>query len=92
MKVIGVEESKGIYEKGGNNYPYHNFKLHGTEQLNTSRGVGQSAKTVSVKIGIICELFEKETVTLKDVSALVSKDVRFFYNEYKKVEYVQIVQ
>jgi hypothetical protein len=87
MVIIGVEEKQGVYE--GN--AYHNAVFHGTVPIEHENGVGLKPKSVKVKFGVLSQNFGK-ALTTKEILSFVGKQLNFFYDEYKNVIVVQVVE
>lgn len=85
MKIFGVEQKEGIYE--GN--AYNNIHFHGTEPFSNINSAGEKAKEVKVKHRVLSSNFGKE-LNLKDIQALVGKELSFYYNEHGSVTVVQL--
>lgn len=85
MTIIGIEESKGIYESNA----YHNIIIHSTENISTDKGIGLKAKTEKVKYKVLVESLGKELAT-KEIYALLGKAVKCHYDNFKNVSLVQI--
>ena len=87
MKIIGVNESVGVYEGS----PYDNAVFHGTEAYEQGKGTGLKSHKVKVKQKILTELYGKR-LPEKELAAFIGKEVEFFYDEYKNVAFLQVIE
>ncbi|MCL2004085.1 MAG: hypothetical protein FWG72_08805 [Oscillospiraceae bacterium] len=85
MKIIGIEEKEGVYEGTA----YHNIHFHGTEPFSNDKSAGLKTKEIKVKHKILSENFGK-ALTTKEILTFVGKEVAFYYDEYKNVNFVQV--
>lgn len=87
MKIIGIEEKIGEFD----NKPYHNVNFHCAEEFNNERSNGLRVSTTKVKYDALTESFDR-TLTTSEILSLVGQDVDFYYDKYKNVSIVNIIE
>jgi len=87
MKIIGVEDSKGVFE----NRPYHNVNFYGTIPVNSNKGAGLKPKKVKVKLSVLSESFGR-MMEVKDIITFMGAELDFDYDEYQNVKRVHVVE
>lgn len=87
MKVHGLKVTQGESEFRGKIYPYHNVVIFGTEEITSSDGVGLSSEKESVQYNRFCEIMGINEVTAEIFDYLIGKNLAFFYDKYRKVNY-----
>lgn len=87
MKIIGIEETSGEFD----NRPYHNVNFHCAEEFNNEKSKGLRVSTTKVKYNVLTESFDKE-LTTAEILSLVGQDVDFYYDKYKNVTIVNVIE
>lgn len=87
MKIIGIEEKIGEFD----NKSYHNVNFHCAEEFNNERSNGLRVSTTKVKYDALTESFDR-TLTTSEILSLVGQDVDFYYDKYKNVSIVNIIE
>lgn len=81
LNVVGVLESKGVYE----GYPYDNVLLHCAKEIVEGKGYGSFTEVVKVKRNLF------SNVVLANLEVLVGKKVSVAYDKAGKVEEVEVL-
>lgn len=87
MKIIGIEETSGEFD----NRLYHNVNFHCAEEFKTEKSKGLRVSTTKVKYNALTESFDKE-LTTAEILSLVGQDVDFYYDKYKNVTIVNVIE
>lgn len=87
MKIIGIEEKIGEFD----NRPYHNVNFHCAEEFNNEKSNGLRVSTTKVKYDTLTESFDK-ALTTAEILSLVGQDVDFYYDKYKNVTIVNVIE
>lgn len=87
MKIIGIEEKIGEFD----NRPYHNVNFHCAEELNDENSKGLKVSIAKVKYDALTNSFDK-ALTTAEIKSLVGQDVEFYYDKYKNVTIVNVIE
>lgn len=87
MKIIGIEEKIGEYE----DRPYHNVNFHCAEEFDNEKSKGLRVSTTKVKYDTLTECFNK-ALTTAEILSFVGQDVDFYYDKYKNVTIVNLIE
>jgi hypothetical protein len=85
MKVTGISERIGTYE----GFEYHNFMFYGTNPIKPGKGFGEETEVAKVKFAVLKETFGHD-LTADSVYALIGREVKFGYNQFKDVEFISV--
>lgn len=83
--VVGVSEKKGTF----NGNDYHNVYIHVNREKEDVIGV--SAEQIKIKFTNVANVFGK-AMSVADWKALVGECISVYYNEYGKVEAINILE
>lgn len=86
MKIVGVEERIGVFEKT----PYHNVKFHCAEEFkNDDKSKGLKVSVVKIGYKALTKIFGKELTTSEIKSFVGGYIEAVHYNGYGNVSLIE---